>query len=875
MWFRRGTKRVEAELNAELRYHFERMVREAIAEGMDAAEARRRAALEFGGVEKIKEDCRDVHGRWLEDLGKDLRYAGRMLRRNPGFLMVSVMSLALGIGANTAIFSLIDAVMLRTLPVEEPGRLVQITRLRQSGKPGLVSYPLFQYFRQNLKSIAGAEAEVTGGSLIVMDGAEEQAATELVTGEHFSVLRLEPAAGRLLEASDDTPAASAPAAVISYQYWKKRFGLSPAALGRTLVFQDKLFTIVGVTPERYEGTNVGREPEITMPISLLLSDTQRREPTFNILSMMGRLAPGATREQANAEVQVAWQRFVQQLAADAPEKNRAEILRQKAGVVNAAGGFNRLSEDYSDALLVLMGTVGLVLLLACANLAGLLVARAASRQREISIRLAIGAGRGRLLRQFLAESIVLAAMGGSAGLVLAHWFSAGLLTMMANGGTLAISTAPDWRVLGFTAAISMAACLAAGFAPGLHALGANLNPGLKAGRGSGSHRLGKALVVAQLSISMVLLVGATLFVGTLVKLYGVDRGVRTEGVLMFGVRSRTVYPQARSWAIQEGVVERLRSLPGVISASAAQVVPLGGGLWTRGIQVEGYTFRADESEEAAFNAVAPQFFATLGTPMLRGREFDERDSSAGKRVAIVNESFARYFFGGEEAIGRRVSSVGLTYEIVGVVSDAKGQSLRQGVLKTMYIPWMQREGEQPRGFSFLARVGKGDPMRLAPVLDRLLRETDAGLRVVRPQSYTEYVDGTIVTERIMALLGGFFGLLAMIVASLGIYGVMAFQVSRRINEIGLRMALGARRGSIVALVLRDVAVMIAVGCGIGALGALGLTGLAREMMFGVTATHPGVFAMAAAVLGMAAMGAAWIPARRASNVDPMTALRHE
>jgi predicted permease len=888
MWFRKkradrpgGQTHLtsEARLNAELRYHFERLVRESIAAGIEPGEARRRAQLEFGGVEQIKEECRDVRGRWLEDLGKDLRYTTRTLRRSPGFVVVSVLSLALGIGANTAIFSLINAVMLRSLPVQKPERLVQISRLRENGKPGVVSYPLFQYFQDNLKSISGAAVEMSADPAIMMDGAEEVVTAELVSGDHYGVLGMEPAAGRLLEPADDAISPAAPAAVISYRYWQRRFGLNSAAIGKTFALRDNVFTIVGVTPLRYQGTRPGSDPDITLPLSMMLSDSARREDALNMLSMMARLKPGVTIQQADAELQVLWQSFLHRRAAAVQEKNRPGFLRQRAGVLSGSDGFNPLRNRYSEPLLVLMGIVALVLLLACANLSGLLLARAAARQREISIRLAMGAGGGRLMRQFLAESLVLAILGGSAGLLLAYWFSGGLVAMLANGDTLLLSTAPDWRVLAFTGAISLLACVLAGLAPGWHALRANLNPALKqvrsGGRGAPGARLGKALVVAQLSISMVLLVGATLFVGTLVKLYSVDRGLRTDGVLMFGVRSRERYPQARSWAAQTAVLDRLAALPGVTSASAAQVVPIAGGLWDRTVQVEGYIFRSDESEAVGFNAIGPKYFATVGTPLLSGREFEERDTNAARKVAIVNESFARYFFGARSPLGRQVTSVKVPYEIVGVVRDAKYQNLRQDVMKTMYIPWMQREGEQPSSYTFLVRVEAGNPMRLAPALEKLVREADPGLRLRTTQTYSAVVDRSIVTERIMATLGGFFGLLALIVACLGVFGVMAFQVSRRINEIGLRMALGARRSGIVALVLREVAVMLAAGSLIGAAAALTLTGLAGKMLFGITPAQPAVFALSAAVLGVAALAAGWLPARRASRVDPMVALRHE
>jgi predicted permease len=470
---------------------------------------------------------------------------------------------------------------------------------------------------------------------------------------------------------------------------------------------------------------------------------------------------------------------------------------------------------------------------------------------------------------------VLAALGGGAGLFLAYWFSRALVTMMANGGTLVLSVAPDWRVLAFTGAVSLLACVFAGLGPGLHAMRANLNPALKQSRSGGRRFLGQGLVIAQLSISMVLVVGATLFIGTLLRLYRTDRGLHTEGVLTFGVRSGQRYAADRSLAVQTALLKRLDALPGVKSASAAQVLPIAGGLWTRGVKVEGYTFRPDEDEDVGFNVIAPNYFATIGTPIVLGREFDSRDSDSAKRVAVVNESFARYFFGAQAPLGRHVTSVNVTYEIVGVVKDAKYESLKAPVRKTMYIPWMQRPGEQPGSYTYLARVAGGNPLRLAPSLERLVREADPALRLRTPRSYDEVVDQSIVSARMMATLGGFFGVLALVVACLGIFGLMAFQVSRRVNEVGVRMALGARRLDIQALVLRDVVIMLIFGSAIGSAVALALSGLAGKMLFGITAAEPGVFVFSGLVLGAAALSAAWLPALRASRIDPMAALRHE
>jgi predicted permease len=872
MWF---SKDRDPRIGDEVRFHRDRSIEDYMAAGMDRREAERRAFLEFGNVAQIEEACRDVRGRWLEDLAKDLRYALRTLRRSPGFSAVAVLSLALGIGASAAIFTLINAVMLRTLPVRDPDRLVQITRITPDGRPGVVSYQLFEYFRDNVKSISSAFAQGVSGQAVVIDGEEEFLTTDLVSGAYYIVLGIDPAAGRVLGPADDVLSASSPAAVISDRYWQRRFGRSPSAIGKSLTIRDRVFTIVGVTPPSYQSARPGHAPDVTLPLLAMMSETQRREVTNNWLNLLGRLKPGATVEQANAEVQVLWSAFLQSQAAGAPEKSRSDILRARAGALPAADGFNPLRYDYARSLLILMGIVSLVLMLACVNLSGLLLARAAARQREISIRLAIGAGRGRLVRQFLTESLVLAAIGGTIGIGVAAWFSARLVTLFANGSNVVLSVAPDWRVFAFTAAVSLVACFVSGLAPALQAIRVNVNPALKEVRARGPQRLGKSLVVAQLAISMILVVGATLFVGTLVNLYAVDRGFNSDGILVVNLRSSRPYSAARGLTVQDAVLDRLRTLPGVRSASAAQVLPIGGGLWNRNIQVEGYTFRSDEADTVGFNVIAPAYFATLGTPLSSGREFDERDTASAPRVAIVNDSFARYFFGDGPALGRHVASVDVTYEIVGVVRDAKYQNLRAAVMKTMYIPWMQREGDQPSRYSYLARVVAGDPLRLAPSLEHLVREADPALRVRTALTYATLVDQSIVTERIMATLGGFFAALALLVSVLGLFGVLSFQVARRTNEFGVRMALGAGRRTIARLVLRDVAGIVVAGVSIGGAVAFMLTGLAGKILFGLTPTDPSVFTVAASVLAMVAVLAGWLPARRASRVDPLVALRHE
>jgi predicted permease len=423
--------------------------------------------------------------------------------------------------------------------------------------------------------------------------------------------------------------------------------------------------------------------------------------------------------------------------------------------------------------------------------------------------------------------------------------------------------------------ISAIACIAAGLAPALQAIRVNVNPALKEVRARHKGRLGKALVVAQFAISMVLIVGATLFIGTLVKLHAVDRGFDSREILVVNVRQSRSYAGDRATAVQQAFLERLAAVPGVQSASAVQMLPVTGNEWSRSVQVEGYTFRPNESESVGFNVIAPNYFATLGIPLLSGRDFDRRDGPGGPNVAIVTESFGRYFFGDGAAIGRHVTSVGVTYEIVGVVRDAKAQDLRTPIVKTMFIPWTLREAEQPSNYRFLLRAGPGDPTRLASTVERLAPEVDPALRVRATSTYDTLIDRSIVTERIMAALGGVFGILALLIAALGMFGVLAFQVARRTNELGLRMALGAHRWAIRGLVLRDVAWMVAIGVVIGAAVARTLTGLAGALLFGLAPGDAGVFAVAGLVLAVAAVLAGWLPAHRASRVDPLVALRHE
>ena len=874
--------RRDRELADELESHLQLHIDDNLRAGMTPEEARRQALIKLGGVEQTKENYRDRRGLpFLESLLQDVRFALRMLRKNPGFTAVAVLTLALGIGANTAIFTLIDSVMLRPLPVKEPQQLVQITRV-VDGKNQPLSYPQFTRLHEQMHSIQRLFARQGTNAVLTIDGVEDQVTGEIASGDYFQVLQLTPAAGRPLLPSDDAVPGASPVAVISFDYWRRRFAEDPNVLGKNFSVGGQVFTIVGVTPENFTGVVRGEDPDVTFPLAMAevlwgTGSLWREEDDHYSLEVMARLRPDASVRTANAELQVLFEGLVRDQASRTRDPDDLKkVLSQRAEVLSAPTGINQLRSQYAAPLLILMGAVTLVLLQACANVASLLLARSAERRREMSVRRALGASRARLLRQFLTESAILALLGGASGLLLAQWFSRGLVKMMANGGSLTLSVRPNATVLAFTVIVSLMACLLAGIVPGFYASRSDVNSALKEVRIGGHGRWGKMLVVAQLALSMVLLVGASLFIGTVLKLYDLDSGFHRDGVLTFGVRASDNFPPGRAVAIEQSMVARLSDLPGVSSASAVQILPVSGEFWNRPVQVEGYNFSPNDDDSAAYNVVAPRYFDTIGTPLIAGRDFNAADTEDSLKTAIVNESFARHFFGQRSALGYHITYVNVVTEIVGVVKDAKYQNLRAAVVPTMYVPWTQRIGSrQPTMYVYVVRAKAGDPLALTATADRLVRDVDPGLRMIHPQTFAEVVDHSIIRERIMAVLGGFFGLLALLVAGLGIFGVMAFQVSRRTNEFGVRMALGATHGNIIALMLREVIVMFLTGAGIGCILALGLTHLSRNLLFGLSATDPATFAFAAVTLGTATLLAGYIPARRAVRVDPMVALRHE
>lgn len=882
-WIRRLLQKrgLERDLERELAFHIERQMQDLVAQGVEPGEAERQARLAFGGVEQTKERCRDARGvRWVEDFFGDCRYGIRLLRRSPGFTCAAVISLALGIGANTAIFSLMDLVMLRSMPVREPDRLVQFQKYHPKYGRGAISYPLFERFGRELRSFEGLLAQASlGRREIRIDGQVDEADIELVSGAYYSVLGVRASAGRTFTAEVDRALGASPVAVISNGYWKRRFGSDPSAVGRTFQLDQTVFTIIGVTPPEFFGMSVGRAPDITLPLAMeglaRGGEWWLKNAHFNWLSVMGRIRDGHSLAQARAEVKAFYSRVIADEAARAEkEVLKQAALGQRLELEPAGNGFDELRRRFSEPLAILMGVVALVLLIACANIANLLLAKSAARQREIAVRLAIGAGRGRIVRQLLTEGLLLSIAGGALGVMLAYWLANGLVTMMSNGGQrMALQVRPDLRVLVFAAAASVTACILFSLAPAIQATRPRFQTALAEIRG-GRWRLGQGLIVAQVAISLVLLIGAGLFGRTLVNMYQLDAGFDRQGVLMFSVNAKKAgYKGSRLRDLRERIIDELKVLPGVQSASLALLAPISGAGWDGDLFVEGYNHAPNEDAVSHLNAVGPHFFRTLGTPVLAGREFEERDTPGTAKVAVVNETFARYYFKGRSPIGRWISLEGPDrdrIQIVGVVKNVKYMSLRQEFPRTVYFAALQSTSG-PDWNTFVVRAAR--PAEMTAAVAAALARIDRALRLQDARTLEEHVARSILTERMLAALAGFFGGLGLLLAAVGIYGVMAFQVARRRKELGIRLALGAGPQRVVGMVLGQTGRLVAAGCGIGVAGALALTRVAEKALFGVRPTDPLTFALAVGVLASAAMLASYLPGRRVARVNPVETLR--
>jgi predicted permease len=896
-------RRRERELADEIESHLALSVEESLERGMDPVEARREALRAFGGVEQTKEAYRDARGLpGIETLLQDLRYAVRILRRSPGFAATAALSIAIGIGANTAIFSLINAVLLRTLPVTSPEQLVVFSTSGSRGSDYSLSYPQYAQLHDGATMLSSVCASGGANRMRMIVGASTDAETpesvqaEKVSGNFFSTLGVEAALGRTLTDADDRDGAPA-VAVISHGLWQRRFGLDPAVVGKSIILDDVPFTIVGVAPRRFFGFEVGAGPELWWPLHQLprvAPGAVLANPGWTWLRLMGRLAPGASLPQAQAESSVIVERMLAEEAGrEASARGsawrpteRREFLDRRLVLEPGSRGWTPLRQ-IRRPLLVLMAIVGLVLLIACANVASLLMARASARQKEIAMRLAIGASRVRIVRQLLTESVLLALLGGGLGLVGAVWGTRFLTTYLSDfirtvfpQRAMTLDLTPDGRVLGFTIGVSLATGILFGLLPALRATRHDLTSALKelAGpRGSGRPRavLHRALVVSQVALSLFLMVGTGLLVGSLRNLRSLDPGFERDNVLLFSIDVGGGYDAAGTTRVYQEVIERLGGLPGARSASLSKWGLLSPNSWGNQVLVDGYTPRPEEDLRCYGQIVGPRFFETFGIPLRQGREFGPRDGPTAPQVAVINETMAREFFGNEDPVGRHFrlpARPGVAIEIVGVAKDAKYRNLREQPTRIFYLPFLQQPSNSG---SVVALRTVGSPASVVPVVRRTLQGIDSRLQLLDVRTMADVVDASLVQERFVSHLASVFSLSALLLAALGLYGVMSYGVARRTAEIGVRMALGARQGDVSWMVLREALALALMGAAIGLpAGLLGTRAIA-SLLFGLSPSDPATLSLATAVMLAVAACAGYLPARRAARVDPLIALRYE
>jgi putative ABC transport system permease protein len=899
----------EAEIIEELEQHLDQRYRDALSAGATPDDAYQAALEELTGSAVMARELwrieRPIHQstfvvgtgrkRMSDAILRDLHYGTRVLRKNPGFTTIALLSLALGIGANTAIFQLLDAVRLRTLPVVRPQEisLIQIADIKgargsfDSPYP-TVTNPIWEQIRDRQEAFTGVFAWGQD-SFNMSEGGEARYAKGLwVSGDFFNVLGVRPIVGRVFTVGDDQRGSPATLAVISAAFWESEFGKDPSIIGRNVTLKGVPFEIIGVTPASFTGLEIGQTFDVAVPVAsegLLWRDGSRlNKGTDWWLTVMGRLKPGWSVEQASAHLaSMSAGLFEATLPRNYPRENVNDYLGFTLKAADAGAGVSQIRDTYASPLLLLLVLSGLVLLITCANLANLILARASAREREIAVRLALGASRARLVRQLLSESLLLAALGALLGGLLAQGLSRLLVSLISTeGNPVLLNLELDWRVLAFTGGLAILTCILFGLAPAVRSTRATSGAIIKAnsrGLTATRERLGirRLLVVAQVALSLVLVAGALLFSRSLGNILAVDAGFQQNGVLVTRVAlTRLQLPVDQRIPFKRMLLERMRAIPGVDAAADAYVIPLSGNSWNNRVWAEGLD--SGGATASYLNRVSADYFRTIGTRLLAGRDFNDTDTETSPRVAVVNETFARQVLNDANPVGRRFwiettpTVPERIYEIVGLAKDSKYIDLRENFRATAFLPASQ--DPLPGYFDqILIRSNTG--------LGELTAAVKSAASEINPQILVEFqalktqIESSLLRDRLIATLSGFFGGLALVLACIGLYGVMSYGVTQRTHEIGIRMALGAPRRNVLWLVLRDALVMALIGVGVGLPAVLSVTRLTTSLLFGVAPTDPVSIAIAGVMLFAVAGVAGYVPARRATLVDPLVALRYE
>jgi predicted permease len=906
-WLQRlfSRKRMDIDLDKELRFHFETQVADKVHSGISETEARRLTSLEFGGIDQIKEDCRESRGTmWVESILHDLRYGIRQLRKSPGFAIVAIVSLTLGIGANTAIFTLLNAIMFRPLPVQNPAELLLFGNGQAQGST--LSVPdgdvrLFsRWFLHDLRQkqtsfsgIAAVDSTQFETKASIAGAAYQTTHVNLVSGSYFSVLGVPSVLGRAIQDSDDATEDGGPVAVASYIWFQRHLNGDPSALGKVIRIQSRDYTLIGVARPGFNGITVGQSTDLWIPLSMEKAFSRPGWDTlgnklFQSLYLIARLKPGVTPAQAGAETNLLFQQIVRSYLGSQPsQKDLAGLAHASIQLTPGGRGVSPLRYAFSLPLEILMAIVALVLLIACANIANMLLARGVTRTREVALRMALGASRRRIVFQLLTESALLASIGAAAGIALA-WKASAMLLRMATPGPnpVPINLTPDLPVLAFTLGVALLTAILFGTLPAFRAAGLEFTPALKDGRGSSSaHTRGvmaRSLIVGQVALSVLLLVAAGLLVRSLIRLSSVDTGFNKHNALVFTLDGSTANlpkgpEEIRSVRLQEQIESSVQAIPGVQADSFAFVSFNQGG-WSDTVLFQGVPRTPANGENVAFNITGKNFFSAMGIPLVEGRTFNSQDHPKSPKVVVINETMARRFFPNGSAIGHHFGfgdnpSNPAEIEVVGVVKDIKYYTLNEAPTMEAYFTCTQAPG-------FYANL----IVRYAPRADRrqIVSSVRGAIAQINPNilvndviTLDEQIDRSIATQALIARLSSFFGVLAVFLACIGIYGLFSYSVARRTSELGIRLALGAQSQTLLWLILRESILLLILGLAVGIPVALSSTRILKSMLYQLSPLDPTAITVAIASVAVMTIAAAWLPARRATKVDPLQALRTE